>query len=79
MLLPAFTTLEHTISHVWLLNTETPGNWQPFNFTASDVFWGQLGGLMEAIDGGTTCVVDHAHMAYTPNHGKHAVLLSDTH
>lgn len=25
---------------------------------------------MEAIDGGTTCVVDHAHMAYSPSHGQ---------
>ena len=31
---------------------------QGSNFTATDVFWGQLGGSMEAIDAGTTTVVD---------------------
>ncbi|KAK5686879.1 hypothetical protein LTR17_026763 [Elasticomyces elasticus] len=30
-------------------------------FDAEDVFWGQLGGCMEMIDGGTTTVVDYAH------------------
>ncbi|KAK3642672.1 hypothetical protein LTR56_010720 [Elasticomyces elasticus] len=35
-------------------------------FNAEDVFWGQLGGCMEMIDGGTTTVVDYAHGC----HGK---------
>ncbi|KAJ6608516.1 hypothetical protein B0H10DRAFT_2067845 [Mycena sp. CBHHK59/15] len=34
-------------------------------FTTDDVLWGQLGGCMEAIDAGTTTVVDHAHMNYS--------------
>ncbi|KAK5731719.1 hypothetical protein LTR17_011190 [Elasticomyces elasticus] len=35
-------------------------------FDPEDVFWGQLGGCMEMIDGGTTTVVDFAHGC----HGK---------
>jgi hypothetical protein len=36
------------------------GNLQSFSYTP-DIFWGQLGGCLEAIDAGTTFVVDHAH------------------
>jgi hypothetical protein len=43
---------------------------QSFNYTPEDVFWGQLGGCLEAIDAGTTFVVDHAHMTYSPEHGR---------
>lgn len=43
------------------------GNLQYLNYTAEDVFWGELGGLMEAVDGGTTMIVDHAHMSLTPD------------
>lgn len=76
---PGFVDTHH---HVWqtqlkgrhsddtLLDYTAKGNWQPFNYTARDVFWGELGGLLESIDGGTTCVVDHAHMAYSPSHGQ---------
>ncbi|KAL2419258.1 hypothetical protein ABEF95_001783 [Exophiala dermatitidis] len=74
---PGFVDTHH---HVWqtqlkgrhsddtLLDYTAKGNWQPFNYTATDVFWGEMGGLLEAVDGGTTCVVDHAHMAYSPDH-----------
>lgn len=45
------------------------------NFTASlhsseDVFWGQLAGCLEMIDGGTTTVVDFAHINQTPEHSE---------
>ena len=33
-----------------------------------DVFWGELGGCMESLDAGVTCVVDHAHMNYGPGY-----------
>lgn len=46
------------------------GNMQSANFTPEDVFWGELGGGLEALDAGTTTLVDHAHMTYTPAHGK---------
>jgi hypothetical protein len=39
-------------------------------FNPEDVFWGELGGCMEAIDGGTTTVVDHAHINYSADHCK---------
>ena len=37
------------------------------------MFWGQLGGCLEAIDSGTTCVVDNAHMSTGPEHGLAAL------
>jgi cytosine/adenosine deaminase-related metal-dependent hydrolase len=40
------------------------------NYTPEDIFWGQLGGCLEALDAGTTTVVDHAHMNYSPKHSK---------
>ncbi|KAI7975967.1 hypothetical protein EIK77_007293 [Talaromyces pinophilus] len=48
---------------------------QAFNYTPTDVFWGQLGGCLEALDAGTTMVVDHAHMNYSPQHSKYICLL----
>ena len=56
---------DHTI-----VDYTAAGNWQPFNYEPKDIFWGELGGLLEAIDGDTTRVVDHAHMAYTREHGE---------
>ena len=55
------------------------GNLQYYNYTPEDVFWGELGGLLESIDGGTTTIVDHAHMSRSPDHvlaGLSATLLS---
>ncbi len=40
-------------------------------FDPEDVFWGELGGFMEAIDGGITTVVDHAHLNISGEHCKH--------
>lgn len=37
------------------------------------MFWGQLGGCLEALDSGTTCVVDNAHMSRGPEHGSAAL------
>ncbi|KAJ7286561.1 hypothetical protein C8J57DRAFT_1446955 [Mycena rebaudengoi] len=42
-------------------------------FTPKDIFWGELGGCLEAIDGGTTTVVDHAHMNYSAEHSSSAI------
>ena len=75
---PGFIDTHH---HVWqmqlkgrhsddtLLDYHPKGNLQFFNYRPDDIFWGELGGLMESIDGGTTCVVDHAHMTYSPDYG----------
>jgi cytosine/adenosine deaminase-related metal-dependent hydrolase len=49
------------------------GNLQSFSYTPEDIFWGQLGGCLEAIDAGTTFVVDHAHMTYSPDHATEAL------
>lgn len=37
-------------------------------YSAEDAFWGQLGGCLEMIDGGTTTVVDHASITLSPQH-----------
>ncbi|OJD19466.1 hypothetical protein AJ78_00534 [Emergomyces pasteurianus Ep9510] len=52
------------------------GNMQCSNYTANDIFWGQLGGCLASIDGGTTTVVDHAHMSYSPAHVENAISAS---
>lgn len=39
-------------------------------FKPDDVFWGELGGCMEALDGGVTMVVDHAHINNSAEHCK---------
>ncbi|RAL08716.1 Metallo-dependent hydrolase [Aspergillus homomorphus CBS 101889] len=49
------------------------GNLQQVNYTAEDIFWGQLGGCLEALDAGTTTVVDHAHMNVTPVHSSNGL------
>ena len=43
---------------------------QGYNYTPEDVFWGELGGCLEALNAGTTMVVDHAHMNYSPQHSE---------
>lgn len=43
---------------------------QNVNYTAEDVFWGELGGCLEAIDAGTSTLMDHAHMNFTADHCK---------
>jgi hypothetical protein len=53
------------------------GNQQSYSFTAKDIFWGELGGCLEAIDAGTTTLVDHAHMTYSPEHGRFLLLICD--
>jgi cytosine/adenosine deaminase-related metal-dependent hydrolase len=78
---PGFIDTHH---HVWqtplkgrhadhtLLEYVPTGNMQSFNYTTEDIFWGELGGCLEALDAGTTTVVDHAHMNYSPAHSKAA-------
>ena len=74
---PGFVDTHH---HVWqtqlkgrhsddtLLDYHPKGNLQYYNYTPEDVFWGELGGLLEAINSGTTTIVDHAHMSKTADH-----------
>lgn len=44
------------------------GNMQSANYIPEDVFWGELGGCLEALDAGTTTLVDHAHINISPAH-----------
>jgi hypothetical protein len=44
---------------------------QSYNYRPSDNFWGQLSGCLEAIDAGTTTVLDHSHGSYTQEHGRY--------
>ncbi|RMZ83509.1 hypothetical protein DV737_g1547, partial [Chaetothyriales sp. CBS 132003] len=48
-----------------LLDYFPSGNLQSYNYQPDDIFWGQLSGSLEAIDAGTTFVLDHMHGAYT--------------
>ncbi|OCL01990.1 Metallo-dependent hydrolase [Glonium stellatum] len=56
-----------------LLDYMITGNAQSSNFTPADFFWGELGGCLEAISAGTTTVVDHAHLNYSPEASKLAI------
>ncbi|KAL7933324.1 hypothetical protein V8C35DRAFT_328005 [Trichoderma chlorosporum] len=79
---PGFIDTHH---HVWqtqlkgrhadhtLLEYVPTGNMQSFNYTPEDIFWGELGGCLEALNAGTTTVVDHAHMNYSPAHNTNAI------
>ncbi|KLJ07998.1 hypothetical protein EMPG_16540 [Blastomyces silverae] len=79
---PGFVDTHH---HLWqtqlkgrhadhsLMEYVPSGNMQCANYTANDIFWGQLGGCLASIDGGTTAVVDHAHMSYSAAHVENAV------
>ncbi|KAF5558095.1 cytosine deaminase [Fusarium mexicanum] len=79
---PGFINAHH---HVWqsqlkgrlgdstMLDYMLEANFQSFNFSPDDFFWGQLAGCLEALDSGTTCVVDNAHGASSPEHGPAAL------
>jgi cytosine/adenosine deaminase-related metal-dependent hydrolase len=43
-----------------------------YAYAPTDIYWGQLSGCLEALNAGTTTVLDHSHAVYTPEHGKHA-------
>ena len=49
------------------------GNFTSSLFSPDDVLWGEIGGAMEAVDSGTTTVVDHAHMTYSEAHVRAGV------
>ncbi|KAF8189549.1 hypothetical protein K438DRAFT_1907333 [Mycena galopus ATCC 62051] len=82
ILSPGFVDTHH---HLWqtqlkgrhaddlFLDYMVKGNFVYSLFTPQDVFWGELGGCMEAIDAGTTMVVDHAHINYSAEHSSSAL------
>lgn len=47
------------------------GNFTGALYSVSDLFWGQLSGALEALDAGTTTVVDHSIVNLTPEHRKY--------
>ncbi|KAF5008656.1 hypothetical protein FDECE_5068 [Fusarium decemcellulare] len=49
------------------------GNLQSSNYTKEDIYWGQLGGCLEAIHAGTTTAVDHSHINCFPGAALTAV------
>ncbi|RSL45179.1 hypothetical protein CEP51_016127 [Fusarium floridanum] len=49
------------------------GFWQSYAYKPRDMYWGQLGGALEAIDAGTTFVLDHAHGNQTNEHATQAL------
>ncbi|KAJ5761577.1 hypothetical protein N7533_003616 [Penicillium manginii] len=79
---PGFIDSHH---HVWqtqlkgrhanhaLLEYLPNGNLQHANYTPDDVFWGELAGCLEALDSGTTTIVDHAHMNDSPAHTSNGI------
>jgi cytosine/adenosine deaminase-related metal-dependent hydrolase len=46
------------------------GNIQSHSYTPSDLYWGQISGCLEALDAGTTTVLDHSHSSYTQSHAE---------
>lgn len=76
---PGFINTHH---HLWqtalkgrhgnhtLLEYFPRGNFVSSSFTVEDAFWGQLSGALEAIDAGTTTVLDHASLNTGPDSGK---------
>ncbi|EWY79603.1 hypothetical protein FOYG_17238 [Fusarium oxysporum NRRL 32931] len=49
------------------------GNMMSYAYTTSDIYWGQLSGCLEAMNAGTTTVLDHSHAGYTAAHVSSAV------
>ena len=49
------------------------GNFTSSLFAPADAFWGSLGGGLEALNAGTTALVDHAHIARSPAHVRAAL------
>ncbi|PTD08707.1 hypothetical protein FCULG_00011127, partial [Fusarium culmorum] len=82
LITPGFIDTHH---HLWqtqmkgrhadhsLLEYMAPGNMVSRSYKPEDVFWGQLGGCLEALEAGTTTIVDHAHISYTPEHNTAAL------
>ncbi|KAH7138521.1 hypothetical protein B0J11DRAFT_514637 [Dendryphion nanum] len=56
-----------------LLEYMVTGNAQSTQYAPKDVFYGELSGMLELIAGGTTTVVDHAHVTMSPAHAEYAI------
>ncbi|KAB8236284.1 uncharacterized protein BDW43DRAFT_252000 [Aspergillus alliaceus] len=67
------TSLKATHPNHTLFDYFPTGNFASSFLSADDTFWGQLSGALECLDSGTTTVVDHAHINYSPEHSKEAI------
>lgn len=67
------TQLKGRFSDDTLLDYMPRGNMASYAFTPADLYIGQLAGCLEALDAGTTMVVDHAHGAYSAEHAIEAI------
>jgi cytosine/adenosine deaminase-related metal-dependent hydrolase len=79
---PGFIDTHH---HVWqtqlkgrhadqeLIAYMASGNMQCFSYEPQDTFWGQLSGALEALDSGTTFILDHSHGSYSAEHAQKAM------
>ncbi|KAH6681318.1 hypothetical protein B0J14DRAFT_529736 [Halenospora varia] len=56
-----------------LLDYFYTGNFMNSMHKPEEIFWGELGGVLECLDAGTTTVVDHPHHNYSPKHSKAAI------
>ncbi|KAF5564816.1 5-methylthioadenosine s-adenosylhomocysteine deaminase [Fusarium phyllophilum] len=74
---PGFINTNHHLWQTQLKGYGTDNCWldyfsddllQSFNYTPQDIYWGQLAGCLEAIDAGTTFVLDHCHGCKSPEH-----------
>ncbi|KAF5722087.1 5-methylthioadenosine s-adenosylhomocysteine deaminase [Fusarium mundagurra] len=74
---PGFINTHHHLWQTQLKGYGTDNCWleyfsddllQSFNYTPRDIYWGQLAGCLEAIDAGTTFVLDHCHGCKSSEH-----------
>ena len=49
------------------------GNFTVSTYSPADAFWGNLGGGLEALNAGTTSLVDHSHIALSREHVQAAL------
>ncbi|PNP61557.1 hypothetical protein FNYG_13707 [Fusarium nygamai] len=79
---PGFINTHHHLWQTQLKGYGTDNCWldyfsddllQSFNYTPQDIYWGQLAGCLEAIDAGTTYVLDHCHGCKSPEHAESAI------
>ena len=59
-----------------LLEYFPSGMMKSYCYRPDDIFWGQLSGSLEAIDAGTTFVLDHSHGCYTRESAEQALKAS---
>ncbi|KAL9620213.1 MAG: hypothetical protein Q9160_005222 [Pyrenula sp. 1 TL-2023] len=83
---PGFVDTHH---HVWqtqssgchadqlLLDYLAAGSLTGATFSPRDVFWGQLAGCLQAIDGGTTALLDHSNISYSSRHTEAALTATE--